>query len=71
MASGLRQTGLDYQYEIVDMHRVDCARLLQKRFGPLPPRIQTRLEAASTTELEAWAEQVLDGLGLEQMFPDA
>ena len=28
MASGLRQTGLDYQYEIVDMHRVDCARLL-------------------------------------------
>ncbi|PKY09923.1 hypothetical protein B1757_11515 [Acidithiobacillus marinus] len=46
-------------------------RLLQKRYGPLPPRIQARLEAASIPELEAWAEQILDGLNLEQMFPDA
>jgi hypothetical protein len=36
------------------------ARLLTKRFGPLPEQIQERLAQASTAQLEAWAEAAFD-----------
>ncbi|MDD2748516.1 DUF4351 domain-containing protein [Acidithiobacillus sp.] len=30
MASGITQSGLEYQYQTVDMHRIDCTRLLDE-----------------------------------------
>ena len=47
------------------------ARLLQRRFGPLPPAVQARIAAASPDELDNWLDQVLDGPSLEAIFEDA
>ena len=46
-------------------------RLLQSRFGPLPPPARSRIAAASPTELENWLDQVLDAPSLEAIFGDA
>ena len=45
-------------------------RLLQRRFGPLPAAIQSRIAAASVAELDGWTDQVLDAPSLEAMFGD-
>ncbi|MCX4245254.1 DUF4351 domain-containing protein [Paraliomyxa miuraensis] len=34
-------------------------RLLTKRFGPLPQAVLTRVDAATSEQLDAWAERVL------------
>ena len=43
-------------------------RLLNRRFGPLDPATQQRLESASTADLERWAENILDAQSLEEVF---
>ena len=43
-------------------------RLLVKRFGPLTPAIESRLEEAATEQLEEWAERVLDANSLDEVF---
>jgi hypothetical protein len=43
-------------------------RLLTRRFGPLPVWVEQRLEEASSAQLEAWAERVLDAARLEEVF---
>ncbi|TAN48555.1 MAG: DUF4351 domain-containing protein [Methylococcaceae bacterium] len=43
-------------------------RQLTKRFGPLPPAMQDRLNQATTDQLESWAERVLDADTLEAVF---
>ncbi len=43
-------------------------RQLTRRFDALPAWAEQRLEQASRTELEAWAERVLDALTLEDVF---
>jgi flagellar biosynthesis/type III secretory pathway protein FliH len=43
-------------------------RLLIRRFGPLPPAIQARLNRASTQEIEAWLDAVIDAPSLEAIF---
>ena len=43
-------------------------RQLNRRFGPLDPATQQRLESASTADLERWAENILDGKSLEEVF---
>jgi predicted transposase YdaD len=43
-------------------------RQLTRRFGPLPAWVDQRLEQASLTELESWAELVLDSPALEAVF---
>jgi hypothetical protein len=44
------------------------ARLLTKRFGPLPEQIQERLAQANAAQLETWAEAVLDASKLSDVF---
>ena len=46
------------------------SRLLQRRFGPLPPAVQSRIAEASLDELGNWIDQVLDAPSLEAMFGD-
>ena len=46
------------------------SRLLQRRFGPLPPSVQSRIAEASLDELDGWVDQVLDAPSLEAMFGD-
>ncbi len=43
-------------------------RLLARRFGELPAWVDTRLGAASSDELEHWADRVLEAPTLEDVF---
>ncbi|MEA3643967.1 MAG: DUF4351 domain-containing protein [Lamprobacter sp.] len=40
-------------------------RLLTRRFGPLPAWAEQRLAGATTDQLEAWADAVLEAATLE------
>ncbi len=44
------------------------ARLLTRRFGPLPDDVQQRLKKASTDQVEQWAERLLDADTLETLL---
>ena len=48
--------------------RAVLARQLQRRFGQLPPEAAERLERAPETELETWADNVLDAETLDDVF---
>ena len=48
--------------------RTILERQLQRRFGVLTPEITEKLNEASSTELENWAENVLDAEKLEDVF---
>jgi predicted transposase YdaD len=43
-------------------------RLLTRRFGQLPESVDMLLSQASTAELEAWGERVLDAATLDEVF---
>lgn len=44
------------------------ARLLERRFGPLTADIEARLQGASQSELEHWADNILTAGSLEEVF---
>ena len=44
------------------------SRQLTRRFGPLPPWAQQRIDSAGKAELEHWAIQVFDAKTLEEVF---
>ena len=44
------------------------ARLLERRFGPLPARIRKRIDDAAQEQLDAWLEAVLDAPELKAVF---
>ena len=46
-------------------------RLLAKRFGPLDDDLRARLQAASSEQLETWAERLLDAANLSDVFGNA
>ena len=43
-------------------------RLLLRRFGAVPPWAETRLKGATTEQLEAWGERILDAATLDEVF---
>ena len=43
-------------------------RLLERRFGPLPPAAIQRVESASLAELEGWFDRLLDARTLQEVF---
>jgi hypothetical protein len=43
-------------------------RVLTRRFGPLPSWAEQRLEQAGETQLEAWADRVLECRSLEEVL---
>ena len=43
-------------------------RLLERRFGPLPPTLESRLRDATVAELERWADRILDAGTLDEVF---
>lgn len=45
-------------------------RLLTRRFDPLGAPVIERVQAASPAELERWADNCVDGHGLNQVFGD-
>ena len=47
-----------------------CRRLLTKRFGTLPSRVEERLEEASREQLELYMARVLDAERLKDVFED-
>ncbi|GHT83536.1 hypothetical protein AGMMS49543_11140 [Betaproteobacteria bacterium] len=44
------------------------ARLLKRRFGPLPDWASARLRAADAAQLETWADVVLDAMSLVEVL---
>ena len=46
------------------------ARLLTRRFGPLPEWVAPRVQQASATQLDTWLDRVLDAPTLEAVFAD-
>ena len=44
------------------------SRLLERRFGPLPPAVTERLQKASPAELERWTDNILDARTLDEVF---
>ena len=52
----------------VEGERVVLERQLRRRFGLLPPEVAERLSEASATDLETWAENVLDAQALDDVF---
>ena len=43
-------------------------KLLTKRFGPLPEDVLGQIRSASSTQLDAWVDRVLDAASLEEVF---
>ena len=58
---GLSQGRQEGQLELV-------TRQLTRRFGPLPEWATARLQAADASQLEQWADRVLDAPSLEAVF---
>jgi len=48
--------------------RTVLERLLQRRFGPIPPDATARLENGSLDDLEQWTDRVLDARTLDEVF---
>ena len=46
-------------------------RLLERRFGPLPAAVRSRIDGADLTQLGAWIDRVLDAKSLDAMFAAA
>ena len=44
------------------------AKLLERRFGPLPPVVANRLTQATEAELESWGEAMLSTTTLAALF---
>ena len=65
---GMRQGRVEGR---VDGERAVLTRLLRRRFGRLPPAVEERVHEAPASDLEAWAENVLDARTLDDVFdPD-
>ena len=45
-------------------------RLLERRFGPLPPAVRTRIAGASASDLDVGFAAALDAESLSAVFPD-
>ena len=43
-------------------------KLLTKRFGPLPEAVLEQIRSASTEQIDAWVDRVLDAESLEELF---
>jgi hypothetical protein len=46
-------------------------RLLERRFGPLPPWAQQQLAAADIASLETWGLRLLEATSLEEVLRTA
>ena len=53
---------------LVDGERAVLERQLRRRFGSLSPEVEERVAGASATDLETWADKVLDADTLEDVF---
>ena len=43
-------------------------RLIEKKFGPVPKAIATRVRRARSAEIDRWAEQILTASSLDEVF---
>jgi predicted transposase/invertase (TIGR01784 family) len=48
--------------------RLVLAKLLARKFGPLPAEVRERLEAASETDLATWTDRILAAATLEEVL---
>jgi hypothetical protein len=43
-------------------------RQIRLKFDPLPPEVETRIEAASGAQIELWAERILTAQSLAELL---
>lgn len=53
---------------LLNGQRALLSRQLVKRFGPLTPKLEKRLGAATSRELNSWAERLLDAASIAEIF---
>jgi hypothetical protein len=46
------------------------SRLLQRRFGDLPPSAEERIKSATAEQTEAWFDRAIDAQSLDEVFQD-
>lgn len=65
-----RREGLEQGLErgVLNGQRRLLAKQLIKRFGPLTPQVGDRLDSATSEELSAWGEQLLDAASITEVF---
>jgi hypothetical protein len=61
-----RQEGLQEGEQKGESHLL--RRMIEKRFGPLPPSVEERLRACSVEELERIGDRFVDAANLENLF---
>jgi len=54
--------------DVVDMRSLDCAGLLDLKFGDLPIAVEQRIEDADEAVLLRWSERVLTAACLENVL---
>ncbi len=77
LRTNLREAGFDEMEGLVGtiaealMERGEArglTRLLERRFGPLPPRVRDRIAAGDLDDLDGWLDRTLDADSLEEVF---
>jgi hypothetical protein len=71
-AERLRREGMEKGMATGDRHgrAATLQRLPARRFGPLPPTIESRLRDATVADLERWADRILDAGTLDEVLAD-
>ncbi|MCY3814659.1 MAG: DUF4351 domain-containing protein [Gammaproteobacteria bacterium] len=66
----VREEGLEQGIEQgrAEGERAALVRLLERRFGALPPEAAERLRQAPETVLQTWVDNVLDAKTLDEVF---
>ena len=68
-AEGLVEGKVEGKAEgLVEGKAATLTRLLERRFGPLPRELASRISAADLDELDTWLDRVLDAGTLDAVF---
>ena len=79
LGSEAREACMTAAQKLIDQGRVEgraegqaemLLRLIAARFGTPPPSIAARVRAASSVQLEQWAERVLTASSVTELFGD-
>ena len=73
LTSMLNETFPDWSVQYVRQGRQQgkkevLARMLARRFGPLPQDVSSRLASANAEQLDLWSDRLLDAPTLEAVF---
>jgi hypothetical protein len=65
--AGLQQAATTFEKGVQQGQRTTIRKLLERRFGPLSPAAQERLESLDSERLEALALELLEARSLQKL----